>query len=217
MNINEIFYSIQGEGKTIGQPRVFIRLSGCNQSCSFCDTKYHKTVNYKAPQEIETHLINNGALTENDQWCITGGEPLLQQKEIINTIERYYPSWIEIETNGTINPSNELISRVDLFNISPKREFTEKNLNKLKILKEKEKLEDYIVKFVYKNKEDNKFIKGVQDKFEIPDKNVYIMPEGATKGEQKKRQEKVIRYCLKNNYNFSPRLHVLVWNKKKGV
>ena len=44
MKINEIFYSIQGEGPSIGQPAIFIRLAGCNQNCTFCDTKYHSIV-----------------------------------------------------------------------------------------------------------------------------------------------------------------------------
>ena len=82
MKINEIFYSLQGEGKWTGLPNVFIRTSGCNLRCSFCDTKYA----YYDGKEMSIKEILNQIVKYNCQYiCLTGGEPLLQ-KDILNLI-----------------------------------------------------------------------------------------------------------------------------------
>lgn len=202
MKINEIFYSVQGEGKTIGQPRLFIRLSGCNLNCAFCDTKYHEKVSFVDYHEIEVYK-------ECRRWVITGGEPLLQQEEIVSAIKEYNPEWVEIETNGTITPLPELAKLVDLWNISPKEPSIV-----IKTLKSRH-IEDFILKTVYQSSKSESWIKKLE-RYTISD-NFYIMPEGATKAEQEDKMQQVIDFCLKNNYNFSPRLHVLVWGDERGV
>ena len=98
MKINEIFYSIQGEGKWTGLPNIFIRTSGCNLRCSFCDTTYA----YDDGKEMSIDEISSQISKYPCKYiCITGGEPLLQ-KEILNLIDflikRNYK--ICIETNG---------------------------------------------------------------------------------------------------------------------
>jgi 7-carboxy-7-deazaguanine synthase len=207
MKLNEIFYSIQGEGKTIGQPRLFIRLSGCNLNCIFCDSKYHK----------ESRELNNEdeeLLKEHKHWCITGGEPLLQQDAILDLIRKYNPEWVEIETNGTIIPKEYLLKRVDLWNISPKGELYQKISKNLSTRIFNVILKDYIIKLVYINKNDDKFIKTYE---KYGKERIYIMPEGATIGQLYKRLYPAINYCLKNNYNLSPRLHVMIWDKERGI
>lgn len=224
ININEVFYSIQGEGKTIGQPRLFIRLGGCNLRCKFCDTQYSYKGNFQDDSVLEAETIydNRGVTTISwfPSWVITGGEPLLQEKAIIKLVAKYAPKWIEIETNGTIKPSKLLQKHVNLFNISPKDPKQQKGRLKTKLavnFKELERNSDYIVKFVYSNKTSEKFIEKTIKENKIDPSRVYVMPEGQSKKEQEEKMPEVIKYCLKNNYKFSPRLHVLVWNTKRGI
>lgn len=93
--VNEIFYSIQGEGHHVGKPTVFIRLSGCNRSCSFCDTTHqaYRTMN---PYQIYSGVLD--ACPDPPSVTITGGEPFEQNLEDLITL---IPVPIRIETNGT--------------------------------------------------------------------------------------------------------------------
>lgn len=98
--INEIFYSLQGEGYHTGRPAVFIRFSGCNLRCPFCDTDFSDYTEMTAEQIVEeaVRLFPN----ENERFCVlTGGEPSLQVDEALVQLlhaERFY---IAMETNGT--------------------------------------------------------------------------------------------------------------------
>jgi 7-carboxy-7-deazaguanine synthase len=102
MNVLEIFYSIQGEGKNQGRPALFIRLAGCNLGCRWCDTP--------AAHDEGTVLTRGEIIAkirdfECREVCITGGEPLLQEKELVD-LTRLLSSLgyrIQIETNGTID------------------------------------------------------------------------------------------------------------------
>ncbi len=220
ININEVFFGIQGEGKTSGQPRLFIRLSGCNLRCKWCDSKYHKNITYKNDSPIESIVIMDLKEIKHiplyDKWVITGGEPLLQQDAIIELINKYKPSWVEIETNGTITPKKELLKLVNLWNISPKAQESQLNGYNTKItaletiLKTKS---NFILKFVYENKKSEEFIAQF---FKYGKENIWIMPEGQTRAKQIKSQPRVINYCLDNNLNFSARTHILAWDNKKG-
>lgn len=101
MKVSEIFSSIQGEGLYVGTPQVFIRLSGCNLDCSWCDTQYAMSGGRQMePREVAA-LVEKEAATS---VCITGGEPLLQEAELRLLIARLKDMGLEvvIETNGTI-------------------------------------------------------------------------------------------------------------------
>ncbi len=95
--VNEIFYSIQGEGFHTGKPTVFIRFSGCNLSCSFCDTD-HEHYELLSIKDI-IHEINAYACCN---VLITGGEPTQQDnlEELLKALKQN-SYWISIETNGT--------------------------------------------------------------------------------------------------------------------
>jgi 7-carboxy-7-deazaguanine synthase len=102
MKISEIFFSLQGEGKSQGAPALFIRLAGCNLSCRWCDTEYARS----GGTEMDTGTI----LEEVDRFhprlvCITGGEPLLQAGALTPLLASLKNDGIrvEIETNGTID------------------------------------------------------------------------------------------------------------------
>lgn len=112
--VNEIFYSLQGEGGRTGQPSVFIRLSKCNLSCSFCDTDfaYGKEMNVA---EILDEIGQFGC-----KWIIwTGGEPTLQlTDEIVDFFKRH--GFLQaIETNGT----RKVPAGIDYITCSPKLDF----------------------------------------------------------------------------------------------
>ena len=116
----------QGEGKTAGKEVMFLRLAYCNLKCVFCDTPYTwqakllKTEVHKMTiEDVITKLQNRKVIKS---IVISGGEPLLQQKELISLCKwlRSTNWWIEIETNGTILPNKELVNLVNQFNCSPK-------------------------------------------------------------------------------------------------
>ena len=99
MKINEIFYSIQGEGRWAGLPNIFIRTTGCNLRCSFCDTKYAYEDGKKMSIE---EIVNEIQIFPCKHICITGGEPLLQEdiSFFLNKVKMLDYD-IKIDTNGT--------------------------------------------------------------------------------------------------------------------
>lgn len=116
MKVNEIFYSIQGEGAHAGTPAVFIRFSGCNLKCDFCDTKHQDGQIY-----TEEEIIAQVAKYPANLVVITGGEPTLQLTQSlvdgINAIGKH----VAVETNGT-----KPLPRVDWITVSPKQAFVGK-------------------------------------------------------------------------------------------
>lgn len=109
--INEIFYSLQGEGYHSGTPAVFIRFSGCNLKCSFCDTK-HEEGTYMSDNEIIEAVSSFPANTV----ILTGGEPSLQIDDALIKLLHKAGKYICIETNGT----HPLPSGIDWITCSPK-------------------------------------------------------------------------------------------------
>ena len=102
MKVNEIFLSIQGESLSAGFPTIFVRFTGCNLRCSFCDTVY----SYDAGTEMSVQLIYNEIdKLHYKRVCLTGGEPLLQ-KDIPELIEKLHDYIVSIETNGSVDLSN---------------------------------------------------------------------------------------------------------------
>lgn len=97
--ISEIFYSIQGEGYWTGTPMLFIRMSGCNLECDFCDTDHHHGRTLSA-EEILQEL--NKLSPRCCRVCITGGEPLVQPIESLVYALAQKDFLVHIETNGTI-------------------------------------------------------------------------------------------------------------------
>jgi len=111
--INEIFYSLQGEGINIGKPVVFIRFSSCNLNCSFCDTD--KTTKHAWDiNQIGAILLRIAPKCR--AVIFTGGEPLLQlDGELVSTLKEH-GYWLGLETNGTLRP----VEGLDYITVSPK-------------------------------------------------------------------------------------------------
>ncbi len=117
LKITEIFPSVQGEGLRQGEPTIFIRLSGCNLKCSFCDTKYawEEGQQYSVDQVLEE--IRKIRQSFPAQWiCITGGEPLLQDIDGLTNALKKEGLKIQVETNATLYRTLP----VDWYSISPK-------------------------------------------------------------------------------------------------
>ncbi|MCE5177580.1 MAG: 7-carboxy-7-deazaguanine synthase QueE [Porphyromonadaceae bacterium] len=114
LNVNEIFYSLQGEGGRTGQASIFIRLAKCNLDCSFCDTDFERGVKMTA-DELLKEINRYGC-----KWIIwTGGEPALQLTNAIVTFFKEAGYLQAIETNGT----RKIPAGIDYITCSPKQDF----------------------------------------------------------------------------------------------
>lgn len=114
MKINEIFYSLQGEGYWTGTPAVFVRLSGCNLRCSFCDT-LHESGTQRKEEDIVAEVAKYPAL----HVVITGGEPSLFLTHSLVEALHQAGKFVAVETNGT----HPLPNNVDWVTLSPKDRF----------------------------------------------------------------------------------------------
>lgn len=209
MKINEIFYSIQGEGNWMGLPNIFIRTSGCNLRCSYCDTKYA----YNTYKEIKIIKILNEIKKYNCRnICITGGEPLIQ-KDIIRLINILIKNnyKISIETNGSmdIKPiSNKKAVMISLDIKCPSSNMTEKMFyQNLLYLKGKDQL-----KFIIKNIKDYNFAKEIINSNKT-NCSIYFQPVWGI------NPKKIANWILKDNLNVKLGLQIqkILWNNKRSV
>ena len=241
-NQPEIFYSIQGEGASMGKPAIFVRLSLCNLHCTWCDTDY--TWNWKSTpfthdndqlegyskydkSEWITEISNDEIIDELKKYpckrvIITGGEPLMQQKELVVLLKELKSQgyFIEIETNGTleIKPETEIV--LDQINISPKLSNSNNEL-KLRIkdlaLKQLSKSTKATFKFVVDTPEDLSEVEEIITNYSINNSRVYLMPQGTKPEVLKKKQHWLIDICKEKGFNFSDRLHIHLYGDKRGV
>lgn len=131
IKVNEIFYSLQGEGHFSGVPAVFIRLSGCNLRCPFCDTE-HSSGTLMTPRQI----AESAAAYPTRHAVITGGEPGLQLNDKLIDALHALGFYIQIETNGTVT----LPEGIDWITCSPKgAEIKLKIADEIKVLFDGEK------------------------------------------------------------------------------
>lgn len=227
--ISEKFYSIQGEGQTMGVPSIFVRLAGCNLLCEspswVCDSievwkKGFPTEFKYVLSDDDVYRIKNGT-----HLIFTGGEPLLHQFKIVKFIKwfqeeyKYIPT-VEIETNGTLRPSVDLLDLVSFWNCSPKLsnsgESKERRINKKAISDINKAKGNVIFKFVVEK--DTDVIEIVKDYGELIDKEkIVLMPAGESKGKLNETRKVVVQQCLNLGLRYSDRLHIVIWNQKTGV
>lgn len=236
--VNEIFGpTIQGEGKSANTEVLFLRLSGCNLACSWCDTPY--TWNWKGTKFVhpdkydkktEAHKMTveevGARLKSQSPTCkrvvISGGEPLLQQKDLVKLMDLLRPQGyqFEVETNGTIFPLLPFLDRIDQINCSPKLSNSgpDNPASKREIVPALTALsasEKTSFKFVISTDQDIKEVWALVKKYRM--QQVYLMPEGRTRDEQLARQDQVSALALTHGFHFSPRLHVLKWGATRAV
>jgi len=214
----EIFQSVQGEGETLGVPSVFVRFYGCNLRCSYCDTPYavDKEKN-KAKEMTPDEVIDEIFKYDLTNIVFTGGEPMLYKRFINNTIKKLPVIYtVEIETNGTISPFPLNFLRDIKFNVSPKLSNSGvKRSQRIKHLS----LSTFpynktVFKFVVSTIEDVNEVLKLKNKHNF---KIYLMPEGIDRKTIIKNSKFVIEQCLKHNLNYSPREHIMIWNKKRGI
>lgn len=240
----EIFHSIQGEGVAIGRPRAFIRLSGCNLHCVWCDTAYtwnwigtpfaHELDAPGAPYKfdpkremarLDTEDAVMRILSEpSEGLVITGGEPLVQTEAMIALIDALKPRaphmLIEIETNGTIAPSPALAARVDLFMVSPKLAHSGNPAGlalKGEALQALAALDTAAFKFVARTEADVFTVAMLADDLELPNERVWIMPEGVESAALTARGRGLAAAVAAHGFNYSDRLHIHLFGQKRGV
>ena len=237
--VSEVFYSIQGEGKTVGIPSVFVRLGGCNLMCGGMGTQFdgelHNGAEFRCDTvEVWMKATSKGLHEILPQDCVkairngahvilTGGEPTMQQAglyEFISYIKTTINqnAYFEVETNGTIMPNQFLLEQIDLWNCSPKlRNSGMDNAMTYKpdVIKELNK-KNTIFKFVVNS--DKEWEEIERDYLPIVDREkIYLMPAGENQELLNENKQRVVELAKDKYLNFTTRLHIEIWNKKTGV
>ena len=235
----EIFRSIQGEGPKAGLPRTFIRLSGCNLHCVWCDTAY--TWNWrdtsfahesgkKFEREAESIKLSieetaaRAAELVSEGFVITGGEPLMQRgvlPALIDALKAASPgSAIEFETNGSIAPPQALVERTDLFVVSPKLAHSGNDAEvalKHDVLAAFAALPAAVFKFVARTADDVEAAAVIARQHAVGANRVYIMPEGADV-DSLSAHTRIIAPCVEaHGFSLAPRMHIAMFGQKRGV
>jgi 7-carboxy-7-deazaguanine synthase len=220
VKISEVFMSLQGEGPHIGKPAIFIRLAGCNLGCVWCDSKFasRNEQTFEVGHEDILNIVTKYAPCKHIVW--TGGEPLLQALELQKTIkelkEREY--FQEMETNGTISPF-PLNNLINSWNVSPK-------LLSSGIAYEKRIVPDAMAvwttlirnvtfKFAVSSPEDLHEVAAIGLRFGIPEDQIMLMP--VMVDADREMMAWLAEICKKSGLRFSPRLHLMIWGKRRGV
>lgn len=208
----EVFYSLQGEGTQVGSPAVFVRLAGCNLRCSWCDTKHSWGKGTDIPPPVLAERIREYAC---NHLVVTGGEPLLQQDAVIELLSLLPTElFVEIETNGTIAPSAPLQARVNQWNVSPKLSHAgnaEKPAGDILTLFAT--LPDVWFKFVVAGEQDWAQIEALG----LPESRILLMPCAANRETLEAARPLVADMCLRHRVRMGDRLHIALWDDRKGV
>lgn len=233
--INELFHSLQGEGALAGVPSTFVRTSGCNLRCWFCDsyhTSWEPTGDWLAVEEALDTIAEFGA----DHVVLTGGEPLIHDasETLLNRLaDRGYHT--TVETNGTVVPD----APVDLASVSPKlasstptpekdpkgegewearHEERRTDLDALATICERY---DHQLKFVVTDADDmpeiTDLLSRLRERVRIENEDVLLMPEGATRERLDETRGEVADLAMEHGFRYTPRLHVDLWNDAPGT
>lgn len=228
MRISEMFASIQGEGMLTGVPSLFIRTSGCNLRCKWCDTPYTswraeggtrtvaEILDWVAGQPVYRHVV------------VTGGEPMLDASvvELCGGLKAA-GLHVTIETAGTVYQGVEC----DLMSISPKlRNSTpeaavdarwavlhEETRIRMDVLRRLVQEYEHQLKFVVKSAEDMREVLELAEGLEVRPERVLLMPEGTAPESQLRAAEWVVEASKQYGFRYSPRLHVLIYGDRRGV
>lgn len=162
--VNEIFYSIQGEGRHSGMPAVFLRLAGCSMGCAWCDTKYA----FSGGKEMNNlQVLVELAKFPCKTVVITGGEPAEQDLPALIALLKSAGHIVHIETNGAHDCD---VSRADFVCVSPKKYVSENMLKKADVIKlvvnEQTDLEDLQKYYNYENEKTTVYLQPESNKEE---------------------------------------------------
>lgn len=236
LRVSEFFTSVQGEGMWVGVPSTFVRLSGCNLRCVWCDTPYASW----APEgpvmevdEIVTEILKGGA----DHVVVTGGEPMLFEETVTLTQKlKEAGKVITIETAGTV--IRPVVA--DLMSISPKlAHSTPSGPNARPGYElptswierhERDRLQPEVINQLleaYTNVQLKFVVASEEDLFEIeslltmlhPRANqcVVLMPEGTSAERVQSTAKWLVPHCIARNWRLSPRFHIDLFGDKRGT
>lgn len=230
MLISEIFYSIQGEGELTGVPSVFVRTSGCNLRCNWCDTMYaswNPQGTKMSVDQIVAEVVHHPA-----RHCVlTGGEPMIAKgiRELALAI-RSVGKHIIIETAATVPPDG---IACDLASLSPKlsnsspdkrlsdawRQKHEQLRRQPAVIREWITHYTYQFKFVVTSVEDVEEIRSLLADLNrpIPPHKVLLMAEGTTLETMQKRNKTLVELCKRHGYRLCHRLHVELFGHTRGT
>jgi len=227
MKISEIFYSIQGEGMLTGVPSVFVRTSGCNLRCVWCDTPYTSWAPEGSDMTVE-EILAAARSHPAKHAVVTGGEPMIAP-DIVGLTEgiRRLGLHVTVETAGTAyHPV-----ACDLMSISPKLEnSTPRERDGGKWAAQHERLRyqpgvlkrlmseyEYQLKFVVASPEDLAEIASMLDDIQADRSRVVLMAEGTTPDVLRERAPWLTEICKREGFRYSPRLHIDLWGNRRGV
>jgi 7-carboxy-7-deazaguanine synthase len=224
LKIAELFYSLQGEGSLVGMPSVFIRTSGCNLRCAWCDTPYTSW----QPEGIDLDLkqiLDEVAAHPARHVVVTGGEPMIAPDIVALTGRlRQRGLHITIETAGTVfTPVS-----CDLMSISPKLANStpsdprwtgqhERLRIQPAVLAELIARYEYQLKFVIERPDDLDEVRALLETLNADRERVILMPEGTDTERLRERSLWLAEVCKSEGFRFSPRLHVDLWGPRRGV
>jgi len=224
MFIAETFTSIQGEGMLAGVPSFFIRTSGCNLRCAWCDTPY---TSWQPEGERRTlrELLSQATASGRRHVVITGGEPLLQRElgdlTRLLTVNGHH---ITVETAGTLAPEFDC----HLLSVSPKTANSDPDgrlaerhrtlrvdLEPLRRLLARHA--EHQLKFVVQGEGDLQEILATVEALAVARERVMLMPEGRTAEQAAVRARSVAKLALLHGFRYSPRLHLDLFGAGRGV
>ncbi|MGD0618828.1 MAG: 7-carboxy-7-deazaguanine synthase QueE [Bryobacteraceae bacterium] len=227
MKIAEIFYSVQGEGVFTGMPSVFVRTSGCNLRCTWCDTPYTSWSPEGAEMSV-AEVLAEVRSHPSAHVVVTGGEPMIQPA-LVELTNALHDSGlhITIETAGTAWAP----VACDLMSISPKlanstpvdrdegrwAAMHERVRHQPEVLRRLMAEYPYQLKFVIAAPEDMEEVERLIIEVDADRSRVVLMPEGIDVETLAERGRWLVEICKERGYRFSPRLHVMLWGNRRGV
>ncbi len=208
--INEIFTSIQGESSYQGIPMLFIRFTGCNLRCAYCDTTYAYS---EGGKYTLNELLNTVNESDFDYVLLTGGEPLIQ-KDLISLLKGIKNKKILIETNGSIDISPFQLENTRLIvdiKTPGSKESNSNNFKNLSILRQCDEL-----KIVIMDRDDYDWAKDLIEEYNLIDRDIVINFSPAIPFlKPHLLAEWIVQDRLKVRFNLQ--IHKIIWGDRRGV
>ena len=174
-NVNEIFYSVQGEGRHSGMPAVFLRLAGCSMGCKFCDTKYAFA---KGTAMNSLQILVSLAQYPCKTVVVTGGEPAEQDLPGLISVLKSAGHTVHIETNGAHDCD---VSQADFVCVSPKKNVSKEMLQKADVIKllisQQTDLKDVEKYYIYENEKTTLYFQPLDNLQENIDKCLTLLKQ----------------------------------------
>lgn len=216
--------TIQGEGPSAGTPAMFIRTSGCNLECRWCDTPYtwdraRFDLSAERTRRSVAELAAWAAARPEPLTVLTGGEPLMQQRALIPLARALagLGKRVEIETNGTYAPAAELTCLGVYFNVSPKLANAGMPASRSirpDALAAFAATPNRVFKFVVCDPSDLDQVDALVAGYGLTE--VWVMPEGTTPRAVIDGMRTLVPAVVERGYRISPRLHVVMWGDERG-